>query len=321
MSGALRIAVIAVVALGAVTLAQRSAGAASNLVYEGSFDVGGSIRLTLSSDHAGITSFQVIDVPFSVDSCGSHVASASAYYAPPLPIVDGYFEVQQFYGDAHHHTVTTVRGNVTSDSHMQGIALASEFNAGGGCNGYSDELAWRADGPVTEDRHAGDLKYEGALAGGRIVAFTSADRLQLTGVKIEGAQMPCLVSLLDLDVLFTPPLELRQPGNEFLGGVDATLGEHRQETYVSITATSPTPDVIGGFVYTGISCGPGHVNVLWSATLVGESPPSGTPSTPNRLPSAGQSGATGASSERSLLFALLASGALLTLLGLRLRYH
>ncbi len=315
--GALRIAIIAVVALGAVTLAQQSAGAASDLVYQGPFDVGGSIRLTLSSDHGAIASFQLIDVPF-VTGCGSYVASASAYYDPPLPVVDGTFEVRVGYGDPHHNHGYAVRGNATSASHIQGTAQASSFDVSS-CQSSSGELAWNAEGPVREDPHAGDLKYEGTLAGGQIVAFMSSDRSQLTGVRIEGAQMPCVDSLLDLDVLFTPPLELRQPGNDFLGVVDAYLGEQRERTDVDITATSPTPSMIGGFVDSGISCGQGHVNVLWSAMLVKEPPPSGTPSTPNRLPSTGQSNVSDVSAASLLLFALLGSGALFASVGLGLR--
>jgi hypothetical protein len=320
MPGGWRIAVVAVAALCAVTTAQRTTGAASDLVYKGPFGAGGSIRLTLSPDRAGIASFELSDVPYSI--CGSPgLLRPSAYYDPPSPIAAGNFELGYFYGDAHHHSTTTVQGTVTSDSRMEGTVQASEFNAGGGCNGQSAVLTWSAEGPVAEARHAGDLRYEGTLAGGQIVTFTSSDRTQLTGLKIEGAQMPCLGSPIHLDAIFNPPLELR-PGNEFLGLIFATLGEQHRSVNLGVTATIPTPDSIEGAIDSGMSCGSGHDRVLWSATRVEVSPlnqPSTTPAIANGLPNTGRSGVTGASSALPLFFTLLASGALFIAFGLRLR--
>ncbi len=325
MPGRWRIAIIVLVALLATMMAYRGATAAADLMYEGPFDVGGTIRLTLSADQSGVTSFNLKDVPFfKHGGCGLYPASTSAYYDPPLPIVDEAFELRIGYGDPHHSGGYTVRGSVLSDSVAHGVAQAAKFNAGGGCNTTSDELEWNAEGPVADDHHAGEMRFVGDVAGGQITVVTNQARTQLLALLLGNVHLPCEASpALNVAASFDPPIELRLPENLFR--VDLTVYRGDARELLSSLISNPAPDLVGGyFTGGGSSCDPPSPKTIWwtasladdelaaplPATAVAPAPPSG-------LPKTGQVHDSHRPGVWLLVLGLMASSAILIPLGLR----
>lgn len=315
----------AIVLLGAVlatTLAYRTATAASDLVYEGPFVVGGTIRLTLSPDRTGVTSFALHDVPFfQHGGCGELAATRSAYFDPPIPIVDSDFAIRVRYGSAHHPDLYEITGTITSELQMRGEARHGDFLD---CQRPSDLLSWTASGPVEAVRSSSDLGYEGRASSGKVTVFTNAKRTQLTGIRFQNVQLPCVREALDIAADFDPPLELRGRDSYFRGTVPAFVGPTNFREYIRIWAAFVRADRMSGIIRGGniSTCESMDLDVRWSATLVVESEVPDltmTPSAPAGLPNTGSLNRGSASFDWQMILSLVGCSALLMSLGVWLR--
>jgi hypothetical protein len=276
---------------------------------------GGTVRLTLTDDLAGIARAELADVTFTpalTDGCGTNASRVEAF-DPPLPVDSDFTAHILFVSDASVLNAAFFSGALVSETRIEATIRYTEY-PGVAPECFSDYLSVVLEAPADVPPAADDRLFTGGITDGpgAVTAAVTADG-GLSYFALSGVPFSCLPKgeLLDTVAFFEPPEVPRETTGQFQFILTVSMST-TSWVQVNVSARLVSDDRLEGQLHlttlpTVVVCDD-ELLLSWTAQAIPATPtpaatasptppsPSATPAStagPAALPPAGSGGGSG----------------------------